>query len=121
MAMGWGPHELRPPLVCPAAPPVLYPNLAELENYMGLALSSEEIQKNLLPEGSTVGAWAGGSHLPLRGAPPRATASLLTGGVCVSPGPHPARGRDAASPRGLLCAGPRAPAGPADPRLHRRR
>ncbi|NXI99947.1 SDCB2 protein, partial [Psophia crepitans] len=34
-------------------PPVLYPNLAELENYMGLALSSEEIQKNLLPEGST--------------------------------------------------------------------
>ncbi|KAM6404426.1 syntenin-2 isoform 3-T3 [Rhynochetos jubatus] len=36
-----------------AAPPLLYPNLAELENYMGLALSSEEIQKNLLPEGST--------------------------------------------------------------------
>ncbi|NXI40512.1 SDCB2 protein, partial [Galbula dea] len=35
------------------SPPVLYPNLAELENYMGLALSSEEIQKNLLPEGST--------------------------------------------------------------------
>ncbi|XP_064023875.1 syntenin-2 isoform X2 [Pogoniulus pusillus] len=27
--------------------PVLYPNLAELESYMGLALSSEEIQKNL--------------------------------------------------------------------------
>ncbi|KFM09848.1 Syntenin-2, partial [Aptenodytes forsteri] len=46
----WG----GPPSVCPAAPPVLYPNLAELENYMGLALSSEEIQKNLLPEGSTV-------------------------------------------------------------------
>ncbi|NXE29419.1 SDCB2 protein, partial [Ardeotis kori] len=41
------------PSVCPAAPPLLYPNLAELENYMGLALSSEEIQKNLLPEGST--------------------------------------------------------------------
>ncbi|XP_042656753.1 syntenin-2 [Tyto alba] len=36
-----------------AAPPVLYPNLAELENYMGLALSSAEIQKNLLPESST--------------------------------------------------------------------
>ncbi|KAM9285010.1 syntenin-2 isoform 2-T2 [Morus bassanus] len=35
------------------SPPMLYPNLAELENYMGLALSSEEIQKNLLPEGST--------------------------------------------------------------------
>ncbi|KAM6194480.1 syntenin-2 isoform 2-T2 [Sarcoramphus papa] len=47
------PKLLRPPLVCPAAPPVLYPNLAELENYMGLSLSSEEIQKNLLPEGST--------------------------------------------------------------------
>ncbi|XP_063205909.1 syntenin-2 isoform X1 [Chroicocephalus ridibundus] len=50
---GVGPRELRPVLVCPAAPPMLYPNLAELENYMGLALSSEEIQKNLLPEGST--------------------------------------------------------------------
>ncbi|NXG45951.1 SDCB2 protein, partial [Psilopogon haemacephalus] len=32
--------------VSPAAP-VLYPNLAELESYMGLPLSSEEIQKNL--------------------------------------------------------------------------
>ncbi|XP_005422243.1 syntenin-2 isoform X1 [Geospiza fortis] len=38
---------LRPPSVCLSEPPVLYPNLAELENYMGLALSSEEIQKNL--------------------------------------------------------------------------
>ncbi|NXK13829.1 SDCB2 protein, partial [Herpetotheres cachinnans] len=47
------PKLLRLPLVCPAAPPMLYPNLAELENYMGLALSSEEIQKNLLPESST--------------------------------------------------------------------
>uniref|UniRef100_A0A8C3NI25 Uncharacterized protein n=1 Tax=Geospiza parvula TaxID=87175 RepID=A0A8C3NI25_GEOPR len=47
MAVGWGPQELRPPSVCPSEPPVLYPNLAELENYMGLALSSEEIQKNL--------------------------------------------------------------------------
>ena len=55
MALGWGPRELRLPAVCSAAPPTLYPNLAELENYMGLALSSEEIQKNLLPEGSTVG------------------------------------------------------------------
>lgn len=72
MAVGWGPRELRPLLVCPAAPPVLYPNLAELENYMGLALSSEEIQKNLLPEGSTVGVWAGGSrpHLLCMGLPP---------------------------------------------------
>ncbi|NXO06247.1 SDCB2 protein, partial [Oriolus oriolus] len=40
--------------VCPSEPPVLYPNLAELENYMGLALSSEEIQKNLGTEDSTV-------------------------------------------------------------------
>ncbi|XP_072735481.1 syntenin-2 isoform X2 [Ciconia boyciana] len=47
------PKLLRLPSVCSAAPPTLYPNLAELENYMGLALSSEEIQKNLLPEGST--------------------------------------------------------------------
>ncbi|XP_019328547.1 PREDICTED: syntenin-2 [Aptenodytes forsteri] len=43
----------KPKLISGTAPPVLYPNLAELENYMGLALSSEEIQKNLLPEGST--------------------------------------------------------------------
>ncbi|NXP41604.1 SDCB2 protein, partial [Leiothrix lutea] len=50
---GWS-QELRPSLVCPSEPPVLYPNLAELENYMGLALSSEEIQKNLHTEDSTV-------------------------------------------------------------------
>ncbi|KAM7090845.1 LOW QUALITY PROTEIN: syntenin-2 [Ciconia maguari] len=43
----------KPKLVSDSAPPTLYPNLAELENYMGLALASEEIQKNLLPEGST--------------------------------------------------------------------
>ncbi|NWS70975.1 SDCB2 protein, partial [Crotophaga sulcirostris] len=52
-------------------PPVLYPNLAELENYMGLALSSEEIQKNLFPEGSTaltpVGPAAGQVVAPLSG------------------------------------------------------
>ncbi|NXT28958.1 SDCB2 protein, partial [Syrrhaptes paradoxus] len=42
-----------PPSVCPPAPPLLYPNLAELENYMGLALASEEIQRNLLPDAST--------------------------------------------------------------------
>ncbi|XP_073092883.1 syntenin-2-like [Manis javanica] len=29
-------------------PSVLYPNLAELENYMGLALSSQEVQQSLL-------------------------------------------------------------------------
>ncbi|XP_032207053.1 syntenin-2 isoform X3 [Mustela erminea] len=34
---------------------VLYPSLAELENYMGLSLSSQEVQQNLLqiPEGAT--------------------------------------------------------------------
>lgn len=37
----------KPKLSSGTAPPLLYPNLAELENYMGLALSSEEIQKNL--------------------------------------------------------------------------
>lgn len=67
MAVGCGPQELRPPSVCPSEPPVLYPNLAELENYMGLALSSEEIQKNLRTEDSTVGVWAGSSlpHMAL--------------------------------------------------------
>uniref|UniRef100_A0A8B9IVS4 Syndecan binding protein 2 n=1 Tax=Amazona collaria TaxID=241587 RepID=A0A8B9IVS4_9PSIT len=46
--------QVTAPDGCPPseAPPGLYPNLAELEDYMGLALSSQEIQKNLLPEGS---------------------------------------------------------------------
>ncbi|NXS75608.1 SDCB2 protein, partial [Pandion haliaetus] len=65
------PKLLRPPSVCPAVPPVLYPNLAELENYMGLALSSEEIQKNLLPEGSTA--------LTPAGPPPGQLVAPLTG------------------------------------------
>ncbi|NXH13797.1 SDCB2 protein, partial [Bucco capensis] len=43
-----------------AAAPVLYPNLAELENYMGLPLSSEEIQRNLLQEGSSTALAAAG-------------------------------------------------------------
>ncbi|XP_040465324.1 syntenin-2 [Falco naumanni] len=51
----------KPKLVSGTGPPVLYPNLAELENYMGLALSSEEIQKNLLPESSTALTPAGPS------------------------------------------------------------
>ncbi|NWZ56909.1 SDCB2 protein, partial [Haliaeetus albicilla] len=66
-----GPRELRPLSVCPAAPPMLYPNLAELENYMGLALSSEEIQKNLLPESSTA--------LTPAGPPPGQLVAPLTG------------------------------------------
>lgn len=38
-------------------PSVLYPSLADLENYMGLSLSSQEVQQNLLqlPEGAGVG------------------------------------------------------------------
>ncbi|NXY37513.1 SDCB2 protein, partial [Pomatorhinus ruficollis] len=56
-----GTGKLRPPSVCPSEPPVLYPNLAELENYMGLALSSEEIQKNLHTEDSTALTPAGPS------------------------------------------------------------
>lgn len=38
-------------------PSVLYPNLAELENYMGLFLSSQEVQQSLpqTPEGASVG------------------------------------------------------------------
>lgn len=36
-------------------PSVLYPNLKELENYMGLSLSSQEVQQNLpqIPEGAS--------------------------------------------------------------------
>ncbi|KAK4812641.1 hypothetical protein QYF61_012151 [Mycteria americana] len=63
----------KPKLVSDTAPPTLYPNLAELENYMGLALSSEEIQKNLLPEGSTVGA------LTPAGPPPGQMVAPLSG------------------------------------------
>ncbi|NXW54854.1 SDCB2 protein, partial [Eurystomus gularis] len=55
-----------------AAPPVLYPNLAELENYMGLALSSEEIQKNLLQESST-------TALSPAGPPPGQLVAPLSG------------------------------------------
>lgn len=95
--MGWGPRKLRPPSLCPAAPPVLYPNLAELENYMGLALSSEEIQKNLSPEGSTVGVRAGSSRLPRAGLPPRrgiaAKGGSLRGRILPREGmQHPPKG-----------------------------
>ncbi|KAF5924838.1 hypothetical protein HPG69_008510 [Diceros bicornis minor] len=40
-------------------PSVLYPNLAELENYMGLSLSSQEVQQSLLqiPEDASRSAW----------------------------------------------------------------
>ncbi|XP_006162559.1 syntenin-2 isoform X2 [Tupaia chinensis] len=53
-------------------PSVLYPNLAELENYMGLSLSSPEVQQNLpqTPEGertAVLGAWPGQVVAPVSG------------------------------------------------------
>ncbi|NXO01000.1 SDCB2 protein, partial [Rhinopomastus cyanomelas] len=51
----------KPKLTSGTAPSELYPNLSELENYMGLSLSSEEIQKNLLAEDSTALSPAGTS------------------------------------------------------------
>nr|XP_051701129.1 syntenin-2 isoform X1 [Oryctolagus cuniculus] len=65
-----------PALLLPAAAtstsPVLYPNLAELDSYMGLSLSSQEVQQSLSPsaEGSTVavsGSWAGQVVAPVSG------------------------------------------------------
>ncbi|KAM4841719.1 syntenin-2 isoform 1-T4 [Thomomys bottae] len=55
-----------------ASPPVLYPNLAELENYMGLSLSSQEVQQNLPPtaEGDSMavcGPWSGQLVAPMSG------------------------------------------------------
>ncbi|XP_012866258.1 PREDICTED: syntenin-2 [Dipodomys ordii] len=53
-------------------PSVLYPNLAELENYMGLSLSSQEVQQSLppTPEGDSMvvsGPWPGQVVAPLSG------------------------------------------------------
>ncbi|XP_042550728.1 syntenin-2 [Dipodomys spectabilis] len=53
-------------------PSVLYPNLAELENYMGLSLSSQEVQQSLPPttEGDSMvvsGSWPGQVVAPLSG------------------------------------------------------
>ncbi|KAM9249134.1 syntenin-2 isoform 1-T2 [Dugong dugon] len=44
--------------VAVSQPPVLYPNLAELGSYMGLSLSSQEVQQNLpqIPEGDNTAA-----------------------------------------------------------------
>lgn len=69
VAVNWGPPPLKPPSLCPTAPPMLYPNLAELEDYMGLALSSEEIQKKLFPDSSTVGVRAGAPTCWVPGPP----------------------------------------------------
>ncbi|XP_077192113.1 syntenin-2 isoform X2 [Paroedura picta] len=54
-------------------PPVLYPNLSDLNDYMGLSLSSEEVQRNLalLPTGShevaSGGPAPGGMAAPVTG------------------------------------------------------
>lgn len=60
------------PLVQGAAasqPPVLYPNLAELENYMGLSLSSQEVQQNLpqIPDDASTAAARGLMVAPVSG------------------------------------------------------
>ncbi|XP_062962792.1 syntenin-2 isoform X1 [Cynocephalus volans] len=49
---------------------VLYPNLAELESYMGLSLSSQEVQQSLpqIPEGDSVAAPVSGNSLGVRRA-----------------------------------------------------
>ncbi|KAF7248483.1 Syntenin-2 [Varanus komodoensis] len=51
----------------PAEPPVLYPDLADLNDYMGLSLSSEEVRKNLAlaPASSHAVAAAGSAHGPI--------------------------------------------------------
>ncbi|KAM6147865.1 syntenin-2 isoform 2-T2 [Erethizon dorsatum] len=47
-------------------PAVLYPNLAELENYMGLSLSSQEVQQSL-PQTAVSGPWPGQLVAPVSG------------------------------------------------------
>ncbi|XP_053430435.1 syntenin-2 isoform X4 [Nycticebus coucang] len=56
----------------PVQTAVLYPNLAELESYMGLSLSSQEVQQNLpqIPEGDSTagsGPWPGQVVAPVSG------------------------------------------------------
>ncbi|KAJ6655875.1 hypothetical protein lerEdw1_004645, partial [Lerista edwardsae] len=59
-----------------ADPPVLYPNLGELNDYMGLSLSSEEVQRNLalVPAGGNAMVSAssapGGMVAPVTGSNP---------------------------------------------------
>lgn len=50
-------HPVSPFSFLFSFPSVLYPNLAELENYMGLSLSSQEVQQSLpqTPESCRVG------------------------------------------------------------------
>ncbi|XP_064377749.1 syntenin-2 [Dromaius novaehollandiae] len=49
----------KPSLSSGPTAPALYPDLAALEDYMGLSLASEEIQKNLVPAGSAALVAAG--------------------------------------------------------------
>uniref|UniRef100_A0A452T1E0 Syndecan binding protein 2 n=1 Tax=Ursus maritimus TaxID=29073 RepID=A0A452T1E0_URSMA len=67
--------------------PVLYPSLAELENYMGLSLSSQEVQQNLLqiPEGASV---AGSGSLPRQLVAPLSGNSLGARRAEIKPGVH---------------------------------
>ncbi|XP_040837634.1 syntenin-2 [Ochotona curzoniae] len=55
------------PVVTTSPPPVLYPNLAELENYMGLSLSSQEVQQSLSQTVAVSGSWAGQVVAPVSG------------------------------------------------------
>ncbi|KAI6073997.1 Syndecan binding protein 2 [Aix galericulata] len=84
----------------PSAPPMLYPNLAELEDYMGLALSSEEIQKKLFPDSSTVGVRAGAPTCRVLGPPKHS--KHLPGGPIPQPRPAPGQGHGALTPAGPL-------------------
>ncbi|KAB1262249.1 Syntenin-2 [Camelus dromedarius] len=66
-------------------PPVLYPNLAELENYMGLSLSSQEVQQNLpqIHEGASVETLE--AQGPRGQADPLLLCCLQTTGQVVAP------------------------------------
>ncbi|XP_015414914.1 PREDICTED: syntenin-2 [Myotis davidii] len=59
-------------------PSVLYPNLAELENYMGLSLSSQEVQQNLpqSPDGTSTVVSGPSPGVWLPGGCPRALRPL---------------------------------------------
>ncbi|XP_027974654.1 syntenin-2 isoform X1 [Zalophus californianus] len=64
---------------------VLYPSLAELENYMGLSLSSQEVQQNLLqiPEGASM---VGSGSSPGQLVAPLSGNSLGTRRAEIKPG-----------------------------------
>ncbi|KAM8798051.1 syntenin-2 [Eudromia elegans] len=73
----------------PAAVPALYPDLAALDDYMGLALSSEDVQRSLVAPAVTVGigtAWEGRAR-PRRPVtpPPAPPQALVAPGQLVAP------------------------------------